>query len=45
MKTFMRAVFGAAIIVLALTSNLSAEKRPPGEGSIAVSFVPQVLAE
>ena len=36
MKTLMRAVFGAAIIVLALTSNLSAQRRTAIESRFAV---------
>src|SRR3989440_993068 len=36
MKTLMRAVFGAAIIVLALTSNLSAQMRTGIESRFAV---------
>jgi pimeloyl-ACP methyl ester carboxylesterase len=36
MNTFMRAVLGAAIIVLALTSNLSAQSRTAIESRFAV---------
>src|SRR5713226_5580454 len=36
MKTLMRAVFGATIIVLALTSNLSAQRRTAIESRFAV---------
>src|SRR5439155_21477172 len=36
MNTFMRAVFGAAIIVLALTSNLSAQRRTAIESRFTV---------